>query len=161
MFHRFDFSGDGHLDEKETFHLIQYMLRVHRDMQQKRSAQFAQRQHVPDFTAASIPFKQVEQAFDLQKKLGQGGQGAVYLAAERTTQQKRVVKFYDKSCANAPVEDIVDEFNLLTKLDHPKIARVYEVFQDAWSQNLLGFIKLTKAEEYDLQWLRITPISMW
>jgi len=130
LFHRFDFSGDGHLDEKETFHLIQYMLRVHRDVQQKRSAQFAQRQHVPDFTAASIPFKQVEQAFDLQKKLGQGGQGAVYLAAERTTQQKRVVKFYDKSCANAPVEDIVDEFNLLTKLDHPKIARVYEVFQD-------------------------------
>jgi hypothetical protein len=42
------------------------------------------------------------------------------------------VKFYDKTCANAPVEDIVEEFKLLTKLDHPKIARVYEVFQDAW-----------------------------
>lgn len=26
----------------------------------------------------------------------------------------------------------MEEFKLLTKLDHPKIARVYEVFQDAW-----------------------------
>lgn len=130
LFHRFDFSGDGHLDEKETLNLIQYMLRVHRDLQRKRSAQLAQRPHAPDFTAKSIPFKQVETVFDLQKKLGQGGQGAVYLAAERSTQQKRVVKFYDKTCANAPVEDIVEEFKLLTKLDHPKIARVYEVFQD-------------------------------
>ena len=66
------------------------------------------------------------------RKLGQGGQGAVYLAADRVSQQKRVVKFYDKGCANAPVEDIVDEFKLLTALDHPKIARVYDVFQAAW-----------------------------
>ncbi|CAK9025162.1 Calcium-dependent protein kinase 2 (PfCDPK2) [Durusdinium trenchii] len=129
LFHRFDFSGDGHLDEQETFELIQYMLRVFRDLQQKRAAHLSQRPVVQDF-GASIKFKGLEEFFDLQKKLGQGGQGAVYLAAERSTNVKRVVKCYDKNCANAPVEDIVAEFKLLTKLDHPKIARVYEVFQD-------------------------------
>ena len=35
--------------------------------------------------------------------------GAVYLAQERSTSLKRVVKFYDKNCANAPVEDIVED----------------------------------------------------
>jgi serine/threonine protein kinase len=62
--------------------------------------------------------------------LGQGGQGAVYLAVDRSNSQEKVVKYYDKSCANAPADDIIDEFALLTKLDHPKIARTYEIFQD-------------------------------
>ena len=39
LFHKFDFSGDGPLDEKETFHLIRHMLRVFRDVQQRRNAQ--------------------------------------------------------------------------------------------------------------------------
>ena len=65
LFHRFDFSGDGHLDEKETLNLIQYMLRVHRDLQRKRSAQLAQRPHAPDFTANSIPFKQASSGIGL------------------------------------------------------------------------------------------------
>ncbi|CAJ1350095.1 unnamed protein product [Effrenium voratum] len=101
------------------------MLRVYRDLQRLGSPDFS-----GDLAAESIPFRQLEGAFALQQKLGQGGQGAVYLAADRVSQQKRVVKFYDKGCANAPVEDIVDEFKLLTALDHPKIARVYDVFQD-------------------------------
>mmetsp|Transcript_73164 Transcript_73164/g.171549 ORF Transcript_73164/g.171549 Transcript_73164/m.171549 type:complete len:691 (+) Transcript_73164:6-2078(+) len=134
LFHRYDFSGDGELDETEALHLITHMLRVfrdgmHRQQQQQQSVTPAP-PVVPDFSAESIPFKQLDQAFLLQKKLGQGGQGAVYLATDKTTALKRVVKFYNKSCANAPVEDIIEEFNLLTSLDHPKIARLYEVFQD-------------------------------
>eukprot|EP00439_Symbiodinium_sp_Y106_P080318 s307_g19.t1 len=132
LFHRYDFSGDGELDESEALHLITHMLRVFRDglQRQQHQSQALPMQPVPDFSAESIPFKQLDQAFVLQKKLGQGGQGAVYLATDRSSKLKRVVKFYNKSCANAPVEDIVEEFNLLTSLDHPKIARLYEVFQD-------------------------------
>ncbi|CAE7296428.1 CPK1 [Symbiodinium sp. CCMP2456] len=132
LFHRYDFSGDGELDESEALHLITHMLRVFRDglQRQQQQSQALPMQPVPDFSAESIPFKQLDQAFVLQKKLGQGGQGAVYLATDRSSKLKRVVKFYNKSCANAPVEDIVEEFNLLTSLDHPKIARLYEVFQD-------------------------------
>mmetsp|Transcript_97709 Transcript_97709/g.232622 ORF Transcript_97709/g.232622 Transcript_97709/m.232622 type:complete len:694 (+) Transcript_97709:90-2171(+) len=132
LFHRYDFSGDGELDESEALHLITHMLRVFRDGLQRhqQQSQAMPMQPVPDFSAESIPFKQLDQAFVLQKKLGQGGQGAVYLATDRSSKLKRVVKFYNKSCANAPVEDIVEEFNLLTSLDHPKIARLYEVFQD-------------------------------
>eukprot|EP00913_Durusdinium_trenchii_P001710 g1582.t1 len=60
LFHRFDFSGDGHLDEQETFELIQYMLRVFRDLQQKRAAHLSQRPVVQDF-GASIKFKGLEE----------------------------------------------------------------------------------------------------
>ena len=45
----------------------------------------------------------METVFDLQKKLGQGGQGAVYLAAERSTQQKRVVTGYCRSTDKYPL----------------------------------------------------------
>ena len=32
---------------------------------------------MPDFSEKSIPFKCLEEVFDLQKKLGQGGQGSL------------------------------------------------------------------------------------
>ena len=44
----------------------------------------------------------------------------------------KVVKFYDKGSANMPLDDIIDEFALLERLDHPKIARTYEIFQDSF-----------------------------
>ncbi|OLQ06823.1 Calcium-dependent protein kinase 1 [Symbiodinium microadriaticum] len=120
LFHRYDFSGDGELDESEDGLQRHQQQSQAMPMQRLGGVKFHER----------IPFKQLDQAFVLQKKLGQGGQGAVYLATDRSSKLKRVVKFYNKSCANAPVEDIVEEFNLLTSLDHPKIARLYEVFQD-------------------------------
>lgn len=125
LFWKFDFSGDGCLDEYESTSLIKYMLRMHRDAQSVNLA-------VKDgrFSVDSIPNKKLDDHFELVKKLGQGGQGTVYLATEKKSRKQRVVKFYDKSSANAPVEDIVAEFNLLISLDHPKIARSYEVFQD-------------------------------
>jgi len=126
LFYQCDFSGDGHLDLQEATVLVKHMLRQYRDAQ----ASASKLKGVKQFTAAEIPSKQLDRNYALGKKLGQGGQGAVYLATNSSTGQQRVVKFYDKSCANAPVEDIVEEFKLLTSLDHPKIARLYEVFQD-------------------------------
>eukprot|EP00440_Ansanella_granifera_P000102 gb/GFBE01000112.1/.p1 GENE.gb/GFBE01000112.1/~~gb/GFBE01000112.1/.p1 ORF type:complete len:728 (+),score=143.16 gb/GFBE01000112.1/:1-2184(+) len=127
MFHRYDFSGDGHLDDSEARHLVKHMLRVYRDGTPESPSK---RKTPPDFTADTIPTKQLAEFYILGKKLGQGGQGAVYLATDKACRQQRVVKFYDKGCAAAPVDDIVDEFKLLASLDHPKIARLYEVFQD-------------------------------
>eukprot|EP00930_Biecheleria_cincta_P097194 TRINITY_DN88911_c0_g1_i1.p1 TRINITY_DN88911_c0_g1~~TRINITY_DN88911_c0_g1_i1.p1 ORF type:complete len:694 (-),score=146.52 TRINITY_DN88911_c0_g1_i1:48-2129(-) len=126
IFRTYDFSSDGHLDLEETSKAVKHMLRRYRDSQQPPMALVSLR----SFSVDTIPSKKLDAHFELQKKLGQGGQGAVYLAVEKACGQQRVVKFYDKSDTNAPSEDIVDEFKLLKKLDHPKIARIYEVFQD-------------------------------
>merc|ERR1719343_1218181 len=37
---------------------------------------------------------------------------------------------YDKSNPSAPIEDITREFELLASLKHPRIARVFDIFQD-------------------------------
>lgn len=123
-FHRYDFSGDGKLDEVEGVMLIEGMIRAAKDRADPKAAKAGMR------NVREIPTKRMESAYQIKKKLGQGGQGAVYLSTDRSNGQEKVVKYYDKSCANAPSDDIIDEFALLTKLDHPKIARTYEIFQD-------------------------------
>jgi calcium-dependent protein kinase len=82
----------------------------------------------PGMELCNLEMTMLESRFALGKKLGQGGQGAVYLATENATGTKRVVKFYGKQACS--VEDIKDEFELLKRLDHPNVARICEAFQD-------------------------------
>jgi len=89
-------------------------------------------------TESGIPFKAIESSYQLVREIGKGGQGLVWLANDNKTGQEKVVKFYDKGSANMPLDDIIDEFALLTRLDHPKIARTYEIFQDARTIYLVG-----------------------
>eukprot|EP00929_Paragymnodinium_shiwhaense_P064766 TRINITY_DN32489_c0_g1_i1.p1 TRINITY_DN32489_c0_g1~~TRINITY_DN32489_c0_g1_i1.p1 ORF type:complete len:927 (+),score=185.54 TRINITY_DN32489_c0_g1_i1:99-2879(+) len=121
-FRRYDFSGDGHLQEKEFQMLVEGLLRHCRTVK------------TPTFAGCSgsqiIPNKRLDSEYILGKRVGEGGQGAVHLAQYKKNGQQRVVKFYDKSSANAPLDEIVAEFELLTTLDHPNIARVYDIFQD-------------------------------
>lgn len=123
MFWRFDFSGDGVLNEEEAVKLCLYMLRSYRD---------ATRQPAPGCVrlGGQIKYKNVAEGYDVKKKLGQGGQGAVYLASDKRTGQEVVVKYYDKSSPNAPVEDITAEFELMANLKHPRIAHYFDIFQD-------------------------------
>mmetsp|Transcript_65773 Transcript_65773/g.183208 ORF Transcript_65773/g.183208 Transcript_65773/m.183208 type:complete len:776 (+) Transcript_65773:72-2399(+) len=123
MFWRFDFSGDGMLDEDEATKLCLCMLRQYRD---------ATRPPQPGCMklGGHIPFRNVEEKYAVSKKLGEGGQGAVYLAQEKGSGQSVVVKYYDKSSPNAPVEDITAEFELMMQLKHPRIAHYFEIFQD-------------------------------
>jgi len=119
MFFRFDFDGSETLDLKECGKLIKYILK-----EEKRT--LAPRD---EHTLTRLERKDLKANFTLGKKLGQGGQGAVYLATTKTG-TKRVVKFYEKSGGNSCMEDIKDEFELLKRLDHPNIARICEVFED-------------------------------
>eukprot|EP00929_Paragymnodinium_shiwhaense_P049687 TRINITY_DN25043_c0_g1_i1.p1 TRINITY_DN25043_c0_g1~~TRINITY_DN25043_c0_g1_i1.p1 ORF type:complete len:433 (+),score=98.68 TRINITY_DN25043_c0_g1_i1:209-1507(+) len=121
MFYRFDFSGTDYLTLQETRSLT---LCVLRDLLERLS---------PPRTGmklVNLERKSLHESFDVLKKLGQGGQGAVWLAKDRATGHERVVKCYSKADVNAPLEDIKDEFALLKKLDHPHVARVRQAFED-------------------------------
>jgi len=121
MMFRFDFSGNGTLDLQETSELVIHMIRVMRDSiappGNKGGTNFARK-------------SPKEAGYAVGKQLGKGGQGAIHIAKNTNNGQSVVIKFYDKSNQNAPLQDIMDEFETLCSLDSPNIARVYEVFQD-------------------------------
>jgi calcium-dependent protein kinase len=119
MFWRFDYDGSGHLDRNETRKLIKFLLQEQQRLLKPKA---------PGMELCQLEMRNLRQDFSLGKKLGQGGQGAVYLAKERKSGTDRVVKFYGKQACS--VEDIKDEFELLKILDHPNIARICEAFQD-------------------------------
>eukprot|EP00931_Biecheleriopsis_adriatica_P121688 TRINITY_DN9674_c0_g1_i3.p1 TRINITY_DN9674_c0_g1~~TRINITY_DN9674_c0_g1_i3.p1 ORF type:complete len:869 (+),score=215.93 TRINITY_DN9674_c0_g1_i3:26-2632(+) len=124
MFFRFDFSGDSELDEVETEHLVKFILRNVRD-------RLAPPPNVP---LCHLPRKQLGDQYDVVRQLGQGGQGMVYLVRKKTADgfrgQERVVKFFSKALAQVPLDDIKEEFGILKQLDHPRIAKVIEMFED-------------------------------
>jgi len=122
IFWRFDFSGDGALDEEEGVRLIETMLRTYRDKMKPPST--------GQPSLINLPFKKLSENYKLGTKMGQGGQGAIYSAVDKATGNKRVVKMFDKSNANAPLDDIKAEFKILRGLDHPKIQRLYDIFED-------------------------------
>eukprot|EP00747_Dinoflagellata_sp_TGD_P208967 gnl/TRDRNA2_/TRDRNA2_82401_c0_seq2.p1 gnl/TRDRNA2_/TRDRNA2_82401_c0~~gnl/TRDRNA2_/TRDRNA2_82401_c0_seq2.p1 ORF type:complete len:704 (+),score=134.79 gnl/TRDRNA2_/TRDRNA2_82401_c0_seq2:211-2322(+) len=123
IFYRFDIDGNGLVDENECVMVAESMLRHYREAT------------TPLFPSGKVSmidldFKNIEDHYELSEKLGAGGMGAVYLARERSTGQQRVVKFYDKKSANVPVDEIREEFGLLKSLDHPRIQRLFDIFED-------------------------------
>eukprot|EP00927_Polykrikos_kofoidii_P018628 TRINITY_DN18654_c0_g1_i1.p1 TRINITY_DN18654_c0_g1~~TRINITY_DN18654_c0_g1_i1.p1 ORF type:complete len:685 (-),score=170.68 TRINITY_DN18654_c0_g1_i1:99-2078(-) len=123
MFWRYDFSGTGALDKKEAVRMLLSMLRRFRDERLdpapgvvRLNGQFCRKD----------PWKM----YDFGEKVGEGGQGAVYLAKDKTNAQQVVIKLYDKSSQSMPIEDISTEFELMMKLKHPRIARYFDIFQD-------------------------------
>lgn len=126
MFWRFDFSGTGELSEDECANYVRFILRKVRDRLTPESRCLRN---------CALPQKILKDEYTIVKELGKGGQGAVYLATRGTLgspglQQQRVVKFYSKADANAPLDDIKEEFLILKMLDHPTIARVHDIFED-------------------------------
>ncbi|CAJ1365396.1 unnamed protein product [Effrenium voratum] len=75
----------------------------------------------------------VAQGYTVVKELGRGGQGTMYLCTKRGWFQtsKYCIKFYEKADANAGgLDELMDEYALMSSLDNPHIAKTYEVFQD-------------------------------
>eukprot|EP00435_Cladocopium_sp_Y103_P049477 s1740_g14.t4 len=116
LFARFDVDSDGLLDKAEVKSLLRAVL-----FQKCKSV-------VVD--ADVLPRKRLRNAYQILRKLGEGGQGAMYLAQHRRVGAKRCVKFYPKGAPNAPIEDILFEFEVMKTLDSPHVARTYEIFQD-------------------------------
>eukprot|EP00443_Scrippsiella_acuminata_P066600 CAMPEP_0115467942 /NCGR_PEP_ID=MMETSP0271-20121206/50694_1 /TAXON_ID=71861 /ORGANISM="Scrippsiella trochoidea, Strain CCMP3099" /LENGTH=255 /DNA_ID=CAMNT_0002894965 /DNA_START=23 /DNA_END=787 /DNA_ORIENTATION=+ len=63
-----------------------------------------------------LSYKELSEHYRLGDKVGRGGQGSVFLATELSTQVDRVVKIFEKSNVNAPVDEIKEEFKMLRTL---------------------------------------------
>jgi len=126
MFWRFDWSGDGLLNEEEGVEMIKFMMRRYRDSTMPPEPGQVR-------LGGCIPSRDPSEKYIVNKVIGRGGQGIVKVAKDRSTSQVVVIKVYEKGSKKAPIEHITKEFELLVGLGgHPKIARVYEIFQD-WS----------------------------
>ena len=85
------------------------------------------------------------------KELGQGGFGHVYLAEHRTTKQQRAVKEIEKAKANkipGGKTNFIREVEILGKLDHPNIVRLYELYEDNFRYYVVSEL-LTGGELFD------------
>lgn len=79
---------------------------------------------------SSVTYKKVPitTEYILGKKLNSGGSGTVFLACHKPTKQTRAVKVIRRD--NADLKEISNEIEVLSRLSHPNIMQIYEIFQD-------------------------------
>jgi len=71
---------------------------------------------------------QLTDKYDVGPRLGRGAYGEVRLVTLRTTQERRVSKRVLTQQTAVPMEELLEEVNLLRGLDHPHIIRIFEYF---------------------------------
>ena len=70
----------------------------------------------------------ISKEYTLGKILGNGAFGQVRLGIHKTTKQVRALKILKKAKIN--MDDLLTEISILSKLSHPNIMQVYEIFED-------------------------------
>ena len=70
----------------------------------------------------------ISKEYTFGKVIGTGGFGQVRLAIHKPTKQTRAVKIIQKSKVDISV--LMNEVNILSKLSHPNIMQIFEVFDD-------------------------------
>ena len=70
----------------------------------------------------------ISKEYTFGKVLGEGAFGQVRLAIHIATQQTRAIKILKKS--KVDMEDLLKEISIVSKLSHPSIMQVYEIFED-------------------------------
>eukprot|EP00971_Amphidinium_carterae_P334133 6469226-Amphidinium_carterae.1 len=122
MLLRFDFDGNGTLDELE----VQKMFTI--GLKQKwreLTGEPVEDVRVPEVNALE------DTGYLVEKELGRGGQGVMYLAKRQYSKVPYCIKFYSKEDANAGgLEELKEEFAIMHMLQHDHIAKTFEVFQD-------------------------------
>ena len=85
------------------------------------------------------------------KELGRGAYGNVYLAEHRVSKQKRAIKEIDKAKADkvpGGKSKFIREVEILAKLDHPNILKLYELYEDTFRYYVVSEL-LTGGELFD------------
>ena len=70
----------------------------------------------------------ITKEYTLGKTIGKGAYGQVRLAIHKATKQTRAIKILQKS--KIDMEALTNEVNILSKLTHPNIMQIYEIFDD-------------------------------
>uniref|UniRef100_A0A7S1AMS1 Calmodulin n=1 Tax=Noctiluca scintillans TaxID=2966 RepID=A0A7S1AMS1_NOCSC len=123
IFWRFEFSGERRLFEDEAVRAALFCLRQYRDAT-------GPPRHGVIKLGHGIEHRCLGDRYKLGNMLGEGGQGTVFKAKDKKTNNEVVLKTYSKLDDNVSIEEITEEFEVLMTLRHPKIARVFDVFQD-------------------------------
>jgi calcium-dependent protein kinase len=71
----------------------------------------------------------ISKDYTMGKPLGSGSFGTVRIATHKATDQKRAIKIIKK--AEQDEDKFFLEVDILTKLSHPNIMRIYEFYDDA------------------------------
>ena len=71
----------------------------------------------------------ISKEYTLGKTLGKGTFGQVRLGVHKPTKQVRAIKILKKSEVN--VISLVNEITILSKLSHPSIMQIYEIYEDS------------------------------
>lgn len=76
--------------------------------------------------------------FEMMKDLGKGSYAIVKLANERRTGKKVAIKVYEKFKLSDPnkFKNIRREINILSKMNHPNIIRLFHVIDTVSSVNI-------------------------
>jgi len=86
-------------------------------------------------TAADLVQEQsgdIKKLYKIERVLGSGSFGEVRKVVDKRTGIVRAMKKLRKdSCSPSESSKLIEEINILRKLDHPNIIRVYEFFQDS------------------------------
>lgn len=69
--------------------------------------------------------------YDIQQEIGKGGFGSVFRAMDKKTSEVRAVKKISKALLNDEEKsNLVNEFEILSSLDHPNIIKLYDIYSD-------------------------------
>lgn len=119
-FIRFDFDGDGSIEEHEAYKLVKACLREHL----KRLE--------PWLFQPSVRFSNPHDAgFTVEKELGRGGMGVAMLAVDHAG-EFRCIKYNPKcNMDRHMLEEILEEFVVMRELEGTRIARTFDIFQDS------------------------------
>ena len=78
--------------------------------------------------------KSLSSSYNLSRKIGEGNYGFVRLAIHKSTGEERAIKSIEKSklSRNSIAQfKFFNEIDILKKLDHPNIIKIYEFFEDS------------------------------
>jgi len=76
--------------------------------------------------------------YDIENILGEGAFGQVNKVIHKTTKITRAMKTISKeTLINENKEKLLSELNILKKLDHPNIVRIYEIYSDILNYYLI------------------------
>jgi len=71
------------------------------------------------------------QGYRIERKLGQGGMGSVYLAVDTALERRVALKIFDTgNMEPASLERFQQESRMMAKIDHPNVVGIFGVISD-------------------------------